>query len=259
MKYNVERTALIDGDVFAYQAAAWAHSHQADVLELHDRVATVIDELKAQACCTRSIMTLSCKREDNFRREHYPLYKTNRTSEPPAMLEAAKRIMGETADRIVTMRGLEADDIMGILATNGKVKNPVIVTIDKDLRQIGGWHLNPAKEDFPVYVSEAEGDYLFYKQWLTGDTTDGFSGIKGVGPKKAEKVLIWGGNPEQVLREYFKAGMTLEQALAQARCARILRAEDWSSDNKRVIPYTPCGVALAAAEIERGDREQEAE
>jgi 5'-3' exonuclease len=64
-----------------------------------------------------------------------------------------------------------------------------VVSIDKDMAQIPGWHVNPTKDDFPRWVSEEEADYFLALQWLTGDSTDGIPGLPGIGPKKAEKLL----------------------------------------------------------------------
>jgi DNA polymerase-1 len=249
--YNVNRTALIDGDFIAYQLAAWAHANQADQFEMARRIEEMFEDWMRRSCCTGSLVAFSCSRDDNFRRDHYPLYKTNRTSEPPAMLNAAKAIVADQS-RPVYIDRLEADDILGILATNGKIENPVIITVDKDLRQIPGWHFNPDKEDFPVRVSELEADYVFYTQWLTGDSTDGFGGIKGCGPKKAVKILNGTaanetGVPLEADEEwcalamlaYADAGMAGEAALAQARCARILRASDFDSESRTPIAWEP--------------------
>jgi DNA polymerase-1 len=144
------------------------------------------------------------------------------------------------------MPNLEADDVMGIAQTNGKTPNTVIVSVDKDMVQIPGWHLNPHKQDFPIFITEEEADHTFYMQWLGGDSTDGYGGIKGVGPKKAEKILEYDGDPllgvnmdNIVLRAYKEADYTRDQAIAQARCARILRACDWDSELRQVIPWEP--------------------
>jgi DNA polymerase-1 len=146
----------------------------------------------------------------------------------------------------LTVPRLEADDIMGIAQTNGKTPDTVIVSVDKDMRQIPGWHLNPHKEDFPVFVTEAEADWLFHMQWLSGDQTDGYGGIKGIGPKKAEKILILAADnhpplslTEAVIEAYGEKNYTMEQCYGQARCARILRASDWDSEARLPIPWEP--------------------
>jgi DNA polymerase-1 len=244
MNYLVQRTALIDADFIAYEAAAWAHATQADVFDLTQRVEGTVKEWAEKACASKWIVMYSCSREENFRRDWYPLYKAHRTSEPPAMLDAAQQVIKDMSATVVYMPRLEADDVMGIAQTNGKTPNTVIVSVDKDMRQIPGWHCNPHKEDFPVFVTEDEADYLFYMQWLTGDATDGYGGIKGIGPAKARKILGPAGGviadyEKAVLDAYEKADYDLTQAVGQARCARILRASDWNSEDRLIIPWTP--------------------
>lgn len=244
--YQVERTALIDADVIAYTCAAWAHGSMADQLELTERVEAMLDDWTRRAFCTKRLICFSCPREDNFRKDAYPLYKSHRTVDPPAMLPLAREVSAE-AGPVVRRNRIEADDILGILATNDSVDNPVMVTVDKDLRQIPGWHFNPNKEDFPVRTTEVEADWVFYQQWLTGDSTDGFGGIKGIGPAKATKILNGGEDwLMEVLRAYRDAGYTADQAIAQARCARILRAGDWDSEKQAPIPWTPPQDAVDA-------------
>ena len=255
---HVNRTALIDADYLAYEAAAWAHSYQADAHDLTERVQGTLAEWQQRAFCSHAIATFSCARADNFRKDAYPLYKAHRTGDPPAMLGIAQQAIKDTL-RSVTIDRLEADDIMGIIATNGKIENPVIVSVDKDMRQIPGWHLNPHKEDFPVFISVLDADYLFFQQWLTGDSTDGYGGIKGVGPAKAMKLLnaalseyevgVDEGmalvQPGPVLLQmavmyaYRDAGLSRDTCIAQARCARILRASDWDAEAKAIIPWEP--------------------
>lgn len=84
----------------------------------------------------------------------------------------------------------EADDLIGMRATYlQSIDKPfVIVSIDKDLNCIPGCHYNSIHDE--IYeVTEEESLYNFYKQCLTGDETDNIPGIKGVGPKTAEKLL----------------------------------------------------------------------
>jgi DNA polymerase-1 len=94
------------------------------------------------------------------------------------------------------------------------------------------------------HTSLEEADKHFLMQCLTGDLTDGYSGLKGYGPKTAEKLL--GQRPAWSLVEkaYLDAGLTKEDALTQARLARILRWEDWDAKKKKPILYT--GASHAA-------------
>ena len=79
----------------------------------------------------------------------------------------------------------EADDSVAIDAT---ASGGWIVSIDKDLDQVAGWHYNFVKHE-EYYVTEEEGLLNFYTQILTGDRVDNIIGLHGIGPKKAEKLL----------------------------------------------------------------------
>ena len=64
-------------------------------------------------------------------------------------------------------------------------------------------------------------------QTLIGDIADGYKGCPGIGAVKAKKLLdeapVWA----TVKDAYEKAGLTEEDALQQARMARILRSSDY--------------------------------
>ena len=240
--YHVHRTALIDADYIAFQTAAWAQSHQMDEEEMTTRLLETLGLWIDMACASDAILFFSGPREECFRRKEYPAYKANRTAPKPELLGVAWNVLKDTEFSWHRMPHVEADDLLGIVMTNGKVVNPVCVSRDKDLRQVPGWHLNPFVDDFPVFVTEEEADRVFHSQWLSGDSVDGFPGIRGTGPKKAEKLLS--GVPADkltstALKAYEDAGQTLEDALKQARCARILRASDWDPKTKEPVLWSP--------------------
>lgn len=245
---KVKRTALIDGDVLVYTAAAGAKSRGQDSAELCERVLDEVRWWSRRAFCENTIVAFSCKRTDNYRRDFWPEYKAHRDDsiDPPFLKDAISAVKGECQS--ITRPRIEADDLLGILGTDAKpLKDgtvPVIVTRDKDLRQIPGWHFNPEKEDFPVWVSRADADFFFYQQWITGDATDNIPGIFRVGPKKAQYLLehndpsCW---DEVILEGYLThpKGYNLDYALAMARCARILRAGEWDKEKAVPILWTP--------------------
>ncbi len=239
--FKHHRTALIDGDILVWRASAFAHDHQQDEMELLERIITDTARWARLAFCEDVIVCLSGNREDNFRRDAWPLYKSNRPDERPEFHRMSLDIMRENF-QVFQRDALEADGCMGLLATLGTVDNPVMVTVDKDLRTVRGWHFNPDKDDFPVWLDQRTADRAFYMQWLTGDSTDGYKGIKGMGPKKAEKVFAgieWTYEVNSVLRTYADNGHTYEYALSMARCARILTNEWWDSEAKAPILWSP--------------------
>ena len=138
-----------------------------------------------------------------------------------------------------TLPTTEADDVMGILATNPINKgNCVIVSDDKDMKTIPGKLYRPTLDE-KMDISEEQAKRFFLTQCLIGDPTDGYAGIPGVGPKAAVRIL--GPRPDwnTVVKEYAKAGKSLDEALQQARLARILHWEDWNDEKGEVILWEP--------------------
>ena len=75
---------------------------------------------------------------------------------------------------------------------------------------------------------------------MAGDQTDGYSGIPGVGIKRAQTIFEDKGYSWKTVLESFKEkGMTEEDALVNARLARILTVDDYDFENKQPIPWTP--------------------
>ena len=94
-----------------------------------------------------------------------------------------------------------------------------------------------------MLVSETEADWWHMYQTLCGDTTDGYAGLPGCGPKKAEKVIGTVDEPAPdwaaVAAAFTAKSLSEEDALVQARVARICRASDYDFKNKEVILWTP--------------------
>jgi 5'-3' exonuclease len=228
---NRPTTCVLDGDILAYRAAFWADAEGSEWLENR-----LIDDVKrwTPACCTKTVIALSCRREDNFRRDWLPQYKAHRDSSyRPDCLNLSLEIMKQMPN-VVEMPRLEADDIMGMMKSSGEA---VCVTIDKDLKSVPGWAYRPQidPDDFPAEVefhTEQEADRWFYRQWITGDSTDNIPGIWKMGQAKAEKALgettpfNW---PMLVMSLYERkptkdgGKYTYQDAIAMARAVRILR------------------------------------
>ena len=138
--------------------------------------------------------------------------------------------------------GLEADDVMGILATHPTLMpgKKVIISIDKDLTQIPGWYLNPDKHTKAVKIAAKDGDYFHLMQTLQGDPVDGYKGCPGIGPKKAEKILADSTDPwGDIVSTFMSKGLTEDDALVQAQVARICQYQNYNYDKAEVIPWTP--------------------
>lgn len=235
---------LIDADILLYRAASAVEREiefEEDIWVLYtDENEAIqefnysVDALLEQAETHRYLLCFSDSK--NFRKNILPEYKGNRTSRKPMGFKAIReRVYQLHKHNIVLKPSLEADDCLGILATTQPAEY-LIWSIDKDLKQIPGRHLT---EDGIVEVSQDEADFYFYKQILTGDTTDNYKGCPGIGPVKADSILSSGPYWPKVIAAYTKAGISEEDALVQARCARILRAEDWNETKQEVILWEP--------------------
>lgn len=239
----MKRTLLIDGDIIVYRYAStveqevdWGDdvwSLWSDAKEAKQLILQYLEHLVEMTAADDFIFCFSDK--DNFRKTILPTYKSNRKGKRKPVCYKGVKSWIESKYESITMPNLEGDDVMGILATSGKYEETVIVSEDKDMKTIPGllWR-NAELED----ISEEDADYFHLYQTLVGDTTDGYSGLKGVGDKKATALLetpTW----ETVVTAYEKAGHTEEDALVQARVARILRASDYNAKKQEPILWTP--------------------
>lgn len=270
------RTLLIDADILAYSAAAsnqtivqWDEGAEPSVATDRDaaerQIADAIDKLMADLNADDYLLCLSDDFQ-NFRKDVWAQYKGNRkTVERPVMLYDLKEWMADNFphDR---RRKLEADDVMGILATEpGSGEDRIIVSADKDMQTIPGLLYRP-QEGKVRWIDPEEADRFHLMQTLMGDATDGYPGCPGVGPDKASSALderygwaphehIFRAGPRKgtsetrwekvdmddpwkiVVSHFYKAGLTAHDALVQARLARILRWTDF--DGKRPILWKP--------------------
>lgn len=271
-------TLLVDGDLWAYRTAAATEKSTdfgdgqfvltADAEAGKFNLDALMDDFLHTLGADRIIVAISDER--NFRKEILPTYKSNRANirRPIILQELLQHFRDEY--EVFTRPGLEADDVMGILLTNPKVVKgeKIVVTMDKDLRSVPGLHWNPEKEKKPVLIKPAEADALFYGQVLSGDIVDGYSGCPGIGVKGAAELVAnpirmvnetyevmrgpnkgavkarWVKEPtadiwECIVSHYERAGLTEDDALANARVARILRHEDYDYKQKEPILWTP--------------------
>jgi DNA polymerase-1 len=183
----------------------------------------------------------------SFRHERYPDYKATREklseelqSDFDTGMERICQLLDAYRIPILSLKGYEADDVIGTLAKQGVAQdvNVVIVSGDKDFQQLvrpGVWLLNPGRGG-PASVEEqwvsvengAERlgvapahvtDYLA----LVGDSSDNIPGVKGIGDKTARELVNQYGDLEAILG----AAPTLtkkrprEALLEQAKMAQL--------------------------------------
>lgn len=123
---------------------------------------------------------------------------------------------------------IEADDALAIRQHElteefAKTDESVIVTLDKDLDQVQGWHYNFVKKDMYKTTHE-EGDFKFHMQFLTGDRVDNIQGVHGIGEKKAFKLLD--DKTPQERWDIIKEKLGEERAIENGHLLYMLRSHD---------------------------------
>ena len=261
----MSRTVIIDGDVVVYKVAeAVAESYEvtteedddfiyrnigwADKEKAKETVEKMIDDI-CKSCKAQEIVICLSDMKGNFRKQINPNYKGNRKSIKPILYEFLRKYLRTTGYKIFEKPNLEADDVIGILATSDKIikGDKVVWSLDKDFKTIPcKFHrAAPNGKDKSEVITQEAADWWFMYQTLIGDRVDGYEGCKGIGDKTARKILgEIGENPiyvmwQSVVDAYKSKGYTEEDALRNARMARILRAEDYDFKNKEVKLWKP--------------------
>jgi len=137
--------------------------------------------------------------KDNFRMKVDPEYKANRkgTAKPVHYDEIRKYMANHLKAEVID--GMEADDALALNQT----EDTVIASIDKDLLMVAGRHYNFVKDEYKTVTPE-EGIRWFYTQLLMGDKVDNIIGIRGIGIKKAEKILDASDDWDATVEDYYK-------------------------------------------------------
>lgn len=265
------KIAILDGDIIAYQSCAvyekptlklnWGEgvvteNEELDLLELVD---SKVKEWVALAGCTDCVIALSGYSKYNFRKSVHPGYKSKRPDEKPAEYDDVIGFMKDyyTCD---WEDNLEGDDIMGINLGMGWAD--VAVSTDKDILTLPGnvlrvpRSMKNAEEPKVKVNAQVDADRYWMFQTLVGDSSDDYGGCPGVGPVKAKSILqqctglhnMWGAvleaykkswdNPK--LKSRFVTTSVYDEALMNARCARILRsASEYDFVSKEVKLWSP--------------------
>ena len=234
---------LIDADFIVYKSCAATETE----IDFGDDVILVTSNFSDAYAATRRELTkiqdefgsfssliLFFSDSKNFRKKIMPEYKGHRNRKKPC---GYKRVISKlkTEFEVIIMPELEADDSMGVYAT--KHPGNMIVSPDKDMRQIPGKIYN-LDESFTVTSEEGAKWHLI--QTCAGDQTDGYGGIPGIGVKRAEALFSKEGYSWQTVVNAFKdKDLTEEDALVNARLARILTVDDYDFNKKRPILWSP--------------------
>lgn len=177
--------ALIDGDILCYRIG-YATQEDSEDIAIRTMAKFLEDMMMFEVDCSEWNTYLTGS--SNYRHDYAVTapYKGNRKGEKPTHHGLLREYLQYAWNGDV-YEGIEADDAIAISATE-LGDDSVIVSLDKDFDQVQGWHYNFVKKE-KYYITADEGLYNFYCQFLVGDRIDNIVGVKGIGPKKAEKLL----------------------------------------------------------------------
>lgn len=168
---------------------------------------------------------------------------------------------------------LEGDDVMGIIGSGSahfNYKKAVLVSCDKDFKTIPDCDFLWCTTGNILVQNLESANYWHLFQTIKGDITDGYSGITGwgdtaegflkepfieeqyehefkSGARKGTIEMRWKKRPledsetlwDAIVSIGAKAGMTEDEVIAQARMARILRANDYNWVDKEIYLWEP--------------------
>lgn len=151
-----------------------------------------------------------------FRNDLYDGYKANRPAPPEELVPQFD--MAREASHLMGWgnygeKGMEADDLIGSMITHWEGKADItVVSGDKDLLQLlrPGVRIALIKKGYSEYDIYTDDRFVeeygisplqfIDKKAFTGDTADGYPGVKGIGPKTALSLIKQYGSVDGVLQ-----------------------------------------------------------
>jgi 5'-3' exonuclease len=222
--------ALIDGDILVYRIGFSVDDPEEEQFAI-SRMGNFLDVLIRYKGISSYQGYLTGK--SNYRSEISSTYKQNRKDvRRPIHYDSLRDYLVTKWDFKVS-DNQEADDAIGIDVYNSSKDSTCVMSIDKDLNMLRGWHYNFVKENL-YYVTEQEAIKNFYIQILTGDRVDNIAGLKGIGPVKAKKILNNCNTEESLFKAVLdKYDNNIETLTERARLLWIRRQENqlWKPPN----------------------------
>ncbi len=190
-----------------------------------------------------------------FRDDWYPQYKANRPPMPDdlvAQLPSLKELVVAHGWPLLVIDGVEADDVIGTLATQAAAQgiDCVVSTSDKDLAQLvrpGITLVNTMSNetlDGPGVVAKfgVRADQVLDLLTLTGDSVDNVPGVSKVGPKTAAKWLAQYGSLDAVVAHAGEIGGVVGENLRAAL--------DWLPQGRRLLTVkTDCDLPVRPTDL----------
>lgn len=234
---------LVDADILIYKASfvsetgiEWepgCYNLIADMNLAKDIFHGIISDAVKKLEADKVILFISGK--NNFRKAINPTYKSNRDySFRPLLVKPMLEWIesGEHGYRVICEEGFEADDMISAHATGfDKEKyRRIIVSIDKDFGAVPLEFYHVDRRQLWKAPTFKHCENFSLVQTLSGDPTDGYYGIKGVGEASARKRLERDGWKFQTVVDFFlEKGYTKEDALVNTWMARFITRKNFKT------------------------------
>jgi len=190
-----------------------------------------------------------------FRDDWYPQYKANRPPMPDDLVKQIAplhELVRAHGWPLLMVEGVEADDVIGTLATQAAAAGieTVISSSDKDLTQLvkSGITMvntmsNETYDDAGVRAKfDVRPDQVLDLLTLTGDAVDNVPGVAKVGPKTAAKWLAQYGSLDNVVAHADEIGGVVG--------ANLREALPWLPQGKRLLTVkTDCDLPVQPTDL----------
>jgi len=199
-----------------------------------------------------------------FRDELFEQYKAHRPPMPDELRSQIQPLLDTVAAMglpLLRISGVEADDVIGTLATRGAQQGlrVIISTGDKDMAQLVNEHItltntmtgstmdrDGVKAKFDVYPEQIV-DYLA----LVGDSSDNIPGVPKVGPKTAAKWLNDFGTADALVKNADsiggKVGESLRASFSELELSKRLATIDCNLE----LEQSPADLKTSAPDTTR--------
>jgi len=214
-----KNTVLLDADYICFMCAAGKDEEDlTDVLErLNDVFYSILYDCHLAFAQEEMEFISFLSGGNSLRKKKYPDYKANREGRTPPKHLQECRMYAEVFWNGVTVKGIEADDAIGICSANLNPKKTIVATADKDFCQMAniwvndiypGRIMHPRKVNDPFIAETLTQDGVWFRttelsalkqlchQLIYGDAGDGvkglsqFASMKKGHKKKAQEVAF---------------------------------------------------------------------
>jgi len=210
---NLDKVLLIDADSLLFNVVNFHKDKETEEdLELqyedfHTQVRSIANRIEDDGFNVEEIIYFFTTCKNNFRKEINPEYKANRPQDKTRFLVGLLKhytiqMLEDEMSDVKYSDTLEADDL--IAQATYFYDNAIIVSIDKDLKQLEGIHFDYYKlktgeidelgnelREYKgwTYTTKQKGFNLLLYMLLMGDKADNIKGVDGIGIKTAKKIL----------------------------------------------------------------------